>query len=218
MEYELTSNMQPQTTIGVGLSQTASDAEAEAEEEDAAEDEELEEQQTLIGRRQANGNTTPPPQAHLTSSSCKDSIANQSGWPLGILYFLSTLAVVGIVAIVSPFSPIVISIDARDSPTMDSSSPFPLDETTTALEVELNNKDVKQQQISNYIKGTAIIRNIHITHHAGTSLCGQMSRLGPTPGFACGGKGTLDHPWPSEEALANSHFTSANPSHNGKRG
>ena len=46
-----------------------------------------------------------------------------------------------------------------------------------------------------------------------------MSKLGPTPGFVCMWKGkrnaTLDHPWPSEEALANSHFIeNKNPSYN----
>eukprot|EP00984_Skeletonema_dohrnii_P031813 scaffold24819_cov72-Skeletonema_dohrnii-CCMP3373.AAC.1 len=63
---------------------------------------------------------------------------------------------------------------------------------------------IKQQQIANYIKGTAIIRNIHITHHAGTSLCGQMGKVPNehTPGFACMGKGRdNDTYWP-EEAFA----------------
>jgi hypothetical protein len=93
------------------------------------------------------------------------------------------------------------------------------DNTTDAVEVEaLTKDDIKQQQIANYIKGTAIIRNIHITHHAGTSVCGQMSKLGPTPGFACIGKGkdnaTLEHPWPSDEALETSHFGLHHPEYN----
>jgi len=67
---------------------------------------------------------------------------------------------------------------------------------------------IKQQQIANYIKGTAIIRNIHITHHAGTSLCGQMSKVPNehTPGFACMKKGrNNDTYWP-EEAIKASPF------------
>jgi len=67
---------------------------------------------------------------------------------------------------------------------------------------------IKQQQIANYIKGTAIIRNIHITHHAGTSLCGQMGKVPNehTPGFACMKKGrNNDTYWP-EEAIKASPF------------
>lgn len=195
--------MQPQTTIE--LSQTKSEAE---EEEEHVEGEEREEQQSLIGTREVNCDIA------LTSSSCKESSdngepPNQSSWPHVILYLLSTLAVVGIVAFVSPFSPLAI-FDAKDQPAMDSSSSSLLVEATTSFEVQARKDVKKQQQISNYIKGTAIIRNIHITHHAGTSICGQMKRLGPTPAFACMGKGkynaTLDHPWPTEEALANSHL------------
>ena len=47
----------------------------------------------------------------------------------------------------------------------------------------------KQVQIANYIQGTALILSIHITHHAGTSICRIMKKLGPTPGFACMGPG-----------------------------
>lgn len=44
-------------------------------------------------------------------------------------------------------------------------------------------------QIQNYINGTGIILNVHITHHGGTFLCDVMKRIGPTPVFACmGGK------------------------------
>ena len=41
----------------------------------------------------------------------------------------------------------------------------------------------KQVQIANYIKGKALIVNIHITHHAGTWLCGIMTKFGPTVSF-----------------------------------
>jgi hypothetical protein len=58
----------------------------------------------------------------------------------------------------------------------------------------------KELQISNYIKGTAIIVNIHITHHAGTFVCSQMALLGPTPNFACMGKGEASK-WPSEAEI-----------------
>jgi len=80
-------------------------------------------------------------------------------------------------------------------------------ETVQDLEGEVV-PSIKQQQIANYIKDTAIIRNIHITHHAGTSLCGQMGKVPNehTPGFACMGKGRdNDTYWP-EEALKASPF------------
>ena len=123
-----------------------------------------------------------------------------------IYYFLlQALAVVGIAAIVSPF--LSYSKSVVDRVALSSSN-----NTTDVVEVKaLTKDDIKQQQIANYIKGTAIIQNIHITHHAGTSVCHQMARLGPTPGFACMGKGkkgnaTLEHPWPSDEALETSHI------------
>jgi hypothetical protein len=102
---------------------------------------------------------------------------------------------IGIAAIVSPFLSYSRSVVDRvetetmkDMPTMDNTNNTSLSSsknTTDVVEVKATKEDVKQQQIANYIKGTAIIRNIHITHHAGTSVCGQMSKLGPTPGFAC---------------------------------
>ncbi|KAL7527003.1 hypothetical protein ACHAWF_001995 [Thalassiosira exigua] len=68
---------------------------------------------------------------------------------------------------------------------------------------------VKQQQITNYIKGTAIILTIHIVHHAGTSVCAQMKKVGPSPDFACigSGRGGRNDPiWPSEEEIEASGF------------
>jgi hypothetical protein len=54
---------------------------------------------------------------------------------------------------------------------------------------------VKEQQIQNYINGTALMVNIHITHHAGTFFCDKMRLIGPTPAFACLGGDN----WPSNE-------------------
>ena len=82
---------------------------------------------------------------------------------------------------------------------------------------------IKQIQIQNYIDNHAIIYNIHITHHAGTSLCGAMRSLGPTPDFACmAGKNWPDEIpktkyWPSntstsalvQQVLPHFHFVSA---------
>lgn len=66
-------------------------------------------------------------------------------------------------------------------------------------EAEISNA-TRQLQIANYIAGEAMILNIHITHHAGTSVCSKMTDCGPTPSFACmknkAGDGT---PWPDND-------------------
>jgi len=137
---------------------------------------------------------------------------NQRRWPCGIFSMLPTLVVVGIV-VASPFShPSLSTSKSKTYP--DNGSSSITSDIANETTVVYQEPDVKQQQITNYIKGSAIIRNIHITHHAGTSLCSQMSKLGPTPGFACMGmaKGknnataTIEHPWPSEEALKSNHI------------
>ena len=56
---------------------------------------------------------------------------------------------------------------------------------------------LKQVQIANYIKGKALIINIHITHHAGTWMCGIMTKFGPTPGFVCMAPGK-NKAWPDD--------------------
>lgn len=70
----------------------------------------------------------------------------------------------------------------------------------------------KKLQINNYIKGKALALTIHITHHAGTSLCRAMRRVGPAPAFVCMGKGktgtwpentTTSWPWGYEETGPN---------------
>lgn len=39
----------------------------------------------------------------------------------------------------------------------------------------------KEIQKNNYINGTGIILNIHLTHHAGTAFCRKMKGVGPVP-------------------------------------
>jgi len=179
-----------------------------------------EEQQTLL----SSSNFSSSSAAGLRRRSLGRNHQRSSWSHYGgkIYYFLlRALALIGIAAIASPFLSYSRSVVDRvetetmkDMPTMDNmnTSLSLSNNTTDVVEVKAPTKeDVKQQQIANYIKGTAIIRNIHITHHAGTSVCGQMSKLGPTPGFACMKKGrkgnaTLEHPWPSDEALETSHI------------
>ncbi len=44
---------------------------------------------------------------------------------------------------------------------------------------------IRALQISNYRAGKALLLNVHITHHAGTSFCNAMKQVGPVPDFAC---------------------------------
>jgi hypothetical protein len=63
-----------------------------------------------------------------------------------------------------------------------------------------SNSNIKQLQIANYIAGSALILSIHITHHAGTSVCAKMSECGPTPSFACmKNKQNDGTPWPEHD-------------------
>jgi hypothetical protein len=43
----------------------------------------------------------------------------------------------------------------------------------------------KQIQIQNYKHGRSLIMNVHITHHAGTTMCNAMKQAGKSPAFAC---------------------------------
>jgi len=48
-----------------------------------------------------------------------------------------------------------------------------------------NFTDLQQKQLQNYRDGKALIINVHITHHAGTTFCSEMKRWGTVPSFAC---------------------------------
>jgi len=66
-------------------------------------------------------------------------------------------------------------------------------------EVQVENSR-KQVQVANYINGSALIISIHITHHAGTSVCAMMKKLGPSPSFACMSPGKNENDadsWPA---------------------
>jgi len=53
------------------------------------------------------------------------------------------------------------------------------------------NQDIKNQQINNYRNGTALMLNLHLTHHGGTAFCQTVGRAesvpggGTAPGFVC---------------------------------
>jgi hypothetical protein len=72
---------------------------------------------------------------------------------------------------------------------------------------ERDRYDIKQRQIASYINNTGIILNVHITHHAGTSICNQMRQLGNTPDFACMERGRNDDTyWPQDAINKNQLF------------
>ena len=52
--------------------------------------------------------------------------------------------------------------------------------------------DLRQRQMQNYRDGKALIINVHITHHAGTTFCSEMKKWGPVPSFACLGGDNWD--------------------------
>lgn len=41
------------------------------------------------------------------------------------------------------------------------------------------------QQIENFQKGTALLLNVHITHHGGTTFCREFGRRLKSPSFVC---------------------------------
>ena len=62
------------------------------------------------------------------------------------------------------------------------------------LDVQHSFSDLQQKQIEQYKAGRALMINVHITHHAGTTFCSEMKRWGPVPQFACmGGDNWHEH-------------------------
>jgi len=47
--------------------------------------------------------------------------------------------------------------------------------------------DIKELQLENYRRGTALMLNVHVTHHGGTTFCDVMGRAlhKTAPNFAC---------------------------------
>eukprot|EP00568_Trieres_chinensis_P008466 CAMPEP_0183294928 /NCGR_PEP_ID=MMETSP0160_2-20130417/3069_1 /TAXON_ID=2839 ORGANISM="Odontella Sinensis, Strain Grunow 1884" /NCGR_SAMPLE_ID=MMETSP0160_2 /ASSEMBLY_ACC=CAM_ASM_000250 /LENGTH=285 /DNA_ID=CAMNT_0025456319 /DNA_START=42 /DNA_END=896 /DNA_ORIENTATION=- len=82
--------------------------------------------------------------------------------------------------------------------------------TPPASGIVRNRDEIRSEQIRNYRWGEAIIVNVHITHHAGTSFCNYMKQVGPTPRFNCmvGHQDELDfeppaNPWTRNETGPN---------------
>ena len=63
---------------------------------------------------------------------------------------------------------------------------------TTTITALADFTDLQQEQIRNYKNGTALIINVHITHHAGTTFCSEMKKWGEVPHFACLGGDNWD--------------------------
>ena len=196
--------MQQQSTKSLG---GCSSSAYETTHEHEAEEEEYEQQQTLLSSNSSSSSGLGlPKKRHRWSLSIlsKESTRGkhlglnyQSSWSGGTLKLLTLSLVFAIAALFLSSSNVDRAVVTEDTDVRHFQH-----QKTSAKEA-----NVKQQQIRNYINGTAIIRNIHITHHAGTSVCGQMKKLGPTPAFACIGKGKgNDTIWPSEAAIEASHL------------
>ena len=54
--------------------------------------------------------------------------------------------------------------------------------------------DVAIQQIQSYREGSGLLLNLHITHHAGTTICRRVGRVRGAPGLHC------NHPKPEDNA------------------
>lgn len=64
--------------------------------------------------------------------------------------------------------------------------PIPQVELPIPNETVITAPDIASQQIANYRAGTGLIINLHITHHAGTSVCGIIGHAPSTDGAPSG--------------------------------
>jgi hypothetical protein len=79
-------------------------------------------------------------------------------------------------------------------------------------DVHTSFSDLQKLQVRNYVNGTGLLLNFHITHHAGTAFCSWARANGPVPDFACmGGKNYSDevydllvrYPWSAQDTDRN---------------
>jgi hypothetical protein len=79
----------------------------------------------------------------------------------------------------------------------------------TDLMAKANVSDRVVTQLDNYRNGTGLLINVHITHHAGTTVCGKLGRAvnarRPAPSFAC----LLDYKTLSSNATWNATYNPA---------
>jgi hypothetical protein len=218
--------MQQSTTnlgFGLGVSSFAHE-EATATSGSGAEAKEYE-QLTLLPPSNSSS-TGVPKKPHRWSlsilsneSRTKHLGLNQRSWSGGILNFVTMVSVVACVSLYFSSKDVdrtVVTEDTEGRIEVPTSTSYSLLDPSTMMgrlssphiNTSAEEANAKQQQIKNYINGAAIIRNIHITHHAGTSVCIQMKKFGPTPEFACIGKGKSNdtNSWPSEAEIEASHL------------
>ena len=156
---------------------------------------------TLEGGGGAGGEADDETEAFLTTTvRTRDVEVKDSHHDYGFLSgrYLLTLAIaslsglaLGWFGLIPNKSFEVAAID--DSPSSNASSYVLFNQSK-----EYTNIIYKQRQIANYKRGgRALILSVHITHHAGTSVCIEMKKHGPAPEFACLGPGKNESaPWP----------------------
>jgi hypothetical protein len=81
--------------------------------------------------------------------------------------------------VVDPVDPIKPSTQNESLPDEKTKANGALNELDSAPGRDIDS--IKELQKQNYKNGTALMLNIHITHHGGTSFCNWMKLLGPTP-------------------------------------
>ena len=92
-------------------------------------------------------------------------------------------------------APTVMVTDAPTAITTDAPTAMVTDAPTSITTEDSASRPVndyirgKARQVNNYIQGKALAITIHITHHAGTALCGLMKQAGPAPASSCMGNG-----------------------------
>ena len=82
-------------------------------------------------------------------------------------------------------------------------SPSPRAANGTAASYTAARNNIVADQIRSYREGKGLIVSIHITHHAGTSMCGYMHQVGNVSDFACMTRIGGPNPWTHGEAENN---------------
>jgi hypothetical protein len=112
---------------------------------------------------------------NITVASTKGSTSFSLPSRMKMPFLVSLLALVLI---------LILGVDVTDLKKIVSSSDQN-SATKNTVSADKKYNRVKWRQIQSYIDGTGLILSVHVTHHGGTYLCGQMKAIGKTPKFAC---------------------------------
>lgn len=124
-------------------------------------------------------------------TNTKDMILVPSWKALLLIVFgnvIATFLVVSIKDFSPPFSFHRVETDSPTESPTESSTSIPLSNAkimNVKHEGSLKGDTYKLLQTESFKRGNALIVNVHITHHAGTTICHMMSNTMETPDFAC---------------------------------